>query len=272
MNEKINNTDEMFQNSVEVPKKKIGGLIGPAGKRIHALKEATRTAIKIGADNFALIKGTDKNGVEEAVNLVKAFSDGPIAGHCYPGRIVDVAQFGAFINLLYYKQGETEGLHFPEEAEEENEYNVFYCKGLVHRTEINDSINDQNPEDFKNYIEIGQLVWVMVLEHDKELDKTKLSMKCVDQNSGEVNPDFDLDEYNSNSGGGYRKRSPAPRRFGPRTGAFNSRDYNSEGGGNGRQRSYKGGGGNDRREDKRSSRTSYDGREARLNGGKRGGF
>jgi polyribonucleotide nucleotidyltransferase len=83
----------------------IGALIGPGGKNIRALQEATKTDVSVEDDGTVTICGPDKVGVEEAYNRVEALSEGVKVGKVYKGRVVAITDFGAFIELVPGREG-----------------------------------------------------------------------------------------------------------------------------------------------------------------------
>ena len=86
--------------TVKVPIDKIGAIIGPGGKNIRALQEETGTKIDIDDDGTVYISATD--GVAEAAarERIEALTETPQVGHIYTGKVVRVADFGAFVQIL----------------------------------------------------------------------------------------------------------------------------------------------------------------------------
>ncbi|HXF86056.1 MAG TPA: polyribonucleotide nucleotidyltransferase [Anaerolineales bacterium] len=86
--------------TVKIPVDKIGGLIGPGGKNIRALQEETGTKIDIQEDGTVYIASTDSAGAQVAKERIEAFSESAVIGNIYTGKVVRVADFGAFVEIL----------------------------------------------------------------------------------------------------------------------------------------------------------------------------
>lgn len=106
--------------------------------------------------------------------------DSPIVGKIYEGYVTNVKNFGAFVTLEGVK-GKVDGklsTQFPRDTSN------FYI-GLVHVSAIREGSRVEHPEDV---LQNNQPVKVKVMKIDN--GKISLSMKVVDQNSGE---DLDRD-------------------------------------------------------------------------------
>jgi polyribonucleotide nucleotidyltransferase len=85
---------------VKVPVEKIGAIIGPGGKNIRALQEETNTKIDIDDDGTVYIAATDGAGEAAARERIEALTETPQLGRIYTGKVVRVADFGAFVEIL----------------------------------------------------------------------------------------------------------------------------------------------------------------------------
>ncbi len=85
---------------VKVPIEKIGAIIGPGGKNIRALQEETNTKIDIDDDGTVYIAATDGTGEAAARERIEALTETPQLGRIYTGKVVRVADFGAFVEIL----------------------------------------------------------------------------------------------------------------------------------------------------------------------------
>ena len=79
---------------------KIGAIIGPGGKMIRALQEETNTKIDIGEDGTVFIAATDQENEMIARDKIAALVETPEVGRIYTGKVVRVADFGAFVEIL----------------------------------------------------------------------------------------------------------------------------------------------------------------------------
>ncbi|MCP3898356.1 MAG: polyribonucleotide nucleotidyltransferase [Desulfobacteraceae bacterium] len=98
---------------VEVKKDKIREIIGPGGKMIREIQASTNTSVEINDDGIVKIAGENEEEVAAAVKIVTDIAVDPEPGEIYDGKVVKIADFGAFVNI---KTG-TDGLvHISELA------------------------------------------------------------------------------------------------------------------------------------------------------------
>ncbi len=143
--------------TITVPKDKIREVIGTGGKVIREIVEKTGTKIDIEDDGTIKIAATDGTKIQQAVDIIKGITDEPEMNKIYKGKVVKTADFGAFVNFMPGKDG------------------------LVHISELADSRVGKTTD----VVQEGQEVRVMVVGFD-ERGKIKLSMKRVDQQTGEA--------------------------------------------------------------------------------------
>jgi polyribonucleotide nucleotidyltransferase len=96
--------------SFEVPIDKIGEIIGPKGKVINAMQAETGADISVDDDGMVgtvSIGATDLGAVAEAERQIRLILNPPTAevGQVYPGRVVNITKFGAFVNILPGRDG-----------------------------------------------------------------------------------------------------------------------------------------------------------------------
>lgn len=110
MNSTISNTNELAPtvpriHQMVIPKDKIAVLIGPGGKNIKGIIEATGATIDIEDDGRVSIfcKGLDV--LEDTIKLVNGYVKDVEVGEVYLGRVVNIAKFGAFMEILPGKEG-----------------------------------------------------------------------------------------------------------------------------------------------------------------------
>ncbi|MBI9050980.1 MAG: polyribonucleotide nucleotidyltransferase [Anaerolineaceae bacterium] len=85
---------------MKVAVEKIGAIIGPGGKMIRALQEETKTRIDIGDDGTVFIAATDGDSEKLAREKIAALIETAEVGRIYTGKVVRVADFGAFVEIL----------------------------------------------------------------------------------------------------------------------------------------------------------------------------
>ena len=86
--------------TVKIPVDKIGALIGPGGKNIRSLQEETGTKIDIEEDGTVYIASTDGEGAKIAQERVESLGESAVVGNIYTGKVVRIADFGAFVEIL----------------------------------------------------------------------------------------------------------------------------------------------------------------------------
>ncbi|HEY3143434.1 MAG TPA: polyribonucleotide nucleotidyltransferase [Acidimicrobiales bacterium] len=96
--------------SFEIPLDKIGEVIGPKGKVINAITAETGADVSVDDDGMVgtvTVGSTDKGAVEEARRQIQLILNPPTAevGQVYPGRVVNITKFGAFVNILPGRDG-----------------------------------------------------------------------------------------------------------------------------------------------------------------------
>ena len=96
--------------SMEIPIDKIGEVIGPKGKVINTLQQETGADIAVDDDGVVgtvVIGAKDGRAVEEARRRIALILDPPTpeVGVVYPGRVVNIAKFGAFISIIPGRDG-----------------------------------------------------------------------------------------------------------------------------------------------------------------------
>jgi polyribonucleotide nucleotidyltransferase len=141
---------------IKVPVDKIRDIIGTGGKIIREIVEKTGAKINIEDDGTVKIAASEQDKIDAAKNWISSIVSEPEPGMIYTGKVVKVVDFGAFVNFFGAKDG------------------------LVHVSQMAME-RVANPADV---VSEGQEVKVKFLGMD-ERGKTKLSMKVVDQETGE---------------------------------------------------------------------------------------
>jgi len=86
---------------IQIPKEKIGELIGPGGKTINGILGATNNevTINIEEDGTVFISGFQENLINEALQLVKAVVREYEVGEIVEGVVSKILDFGAIVDL-----------------------------------------------------------------------------------------------------------------------------------------------------------------------------
>jgi polyribonucleotide nucleotidyltransferase len=200
--------------TMQVPKDKIREVIGTGGKVIREIVATTGAKVDIEDDGTVKISSSDPAQIEAARKWIEGITQEPEVGKIYTGKVVNMVDFGAFVNFMGGKDG------------------------LVHISEI----KNERVAKVSDVLTEGQEVKVKVLEIDNR-GKVRLSMRVVDQETGEELEDTRPPREPREGGEGRGDRGPRGDRGdrGERGG-----DRRREGGRGGRDRGDRGGDRGDR--------------------------
>jgi len=99
---------------IQIPQEKIGSLIGPGGKNIKQIIEQTQTKIEIDDTGKVFISADDEDMINNAVERIEMHTKDIEEGKIYKGKVIKIADYGAFVELL---PGKTGLLHISQVAE-----------------------------------------------------------------------------------------------------------------------------------------------------------
>ena len=147
--------------TLSINKEKIRDVIGPGGKIIREICEATGAKIDIDDNGTIKVAAVDNDAGQAAIDWIKSIVAEPELGVIYNGKVVKTVDFGAFVNFL----GPRDGLvHISE-----------LLPGRVNKT--------------TDVVKVDDEVKVKVIGFD-DRGKVKLSMRLVDQETGaDLEPD-----------------------------------------------------------------------------------
>ncbi len=86
--------------TLKIDKEKIGALIGPGGKNIRGIVDETGCKINVEDDGTVKVYSNDAEAMARAVEKVEELTAVPELGKTYRGRVVKIAEFGAFVNIF----------------------------------------------------------------------------------------------------------------------------------------------------------------------------
>jgi polyribonucleotide nucleotidyltransferase len=86
--------------AIQIPKAKIGELIGPGGKNVRAIQESTGVDINIEEDGTVQVASSDAAAAEKALAMIRAQMEEPELGRIYKGVVKRVEPYGAFVEIL----------------------------------------------------------------------------------------------------------------------------------------------------------------------------
>src|SRR5262249_45408770 len=141
---------------ITIPKDKIREVIGSGGKVIREICEVTGAKIDIEDDGTIKVAAVDGKASQAAIDWIRGIVAGPEMCVLYSGKVVTGVDVGAFANFLGSRDG------------------------LVHISEL----APQRVKTVGDVVKVGDLVKVKVIGMD-DRGKVKLSMKAVDQATGE---------------------------------------------------------------------------------------
>ncbi len=136
-------------HTLQIPTDKIRDLIGPGGKVIRGIIDATGVKIDVDDSGRVNVASSDANGLARAIQMISDLTAVPEPGKTYLGKVVRIAEFGAFVEI------------FPG------------TDGLLHVSEI----ADHRVKDVKDELREGDQILVKVLAI--EGNRIKLSRKAV---------------------------------------------------------------------------------------------
>ena len=136
-------------HTIQIPTDKIRDLIGPGGKVIRGIIDATGVKIDVDDSGRVNVASSDADGLARAIQMITDLTAVPEIGKIYLGKVVRLAEFGAFVEI------------FPG------------TDGLLHVSEI----AEHRVKEVKDELREGDQILVKVLAI--EGNRIKLSRKAV---------------------------------------------------------------------------------------------
>ncbi|HWQ83639.1 MAG TPA: polyribonucleotide nucleotidyltransferase [Anaerolineales bacterium] len=136
--------------TVKIPVDKIGAIIGPGGKMIRSIQEETGAKIDVNEDGLVFIATSDGESARMARERIESLTDSAVIGRIYTGKVVRIADFGAFVEIL------------PN------------TDGLVHISQL----DTERVESVEDVVRMGDEITVMVTDIDGG-GKIRLSRQAV---------------------------------------------------------------------------------------------
>ena len=93
--------------TIELPKDKIGEVIGPKGKNIRKIEEDTGVTVEIDDDGVLTLGSTGDGNMEEAKIIIDNIINPPEVevGVDYEGEVVSITSYGAFVSIFPGRDG-----------------------------------------------------------------------------------------------------------------------------------------------------------------------
>ncbi len=136
--------------AIHINPEKIGAVIGPQGKVIKGIVEATGCQIDIEDDGTIHIFSTDGEAANRAIEQIKSITAEVEVGKIYRGKVVGIKEFGAFVEIMPDRDG------------------------LLHISEI----ADHRVNKVEDVLKLGDEAWVKVLGID-DRGRVKLSRRAA---------------------------------------------------------------------------------------------
>lgn len=137
-----------------IDKEFIGAIIGPGGKIIQDIQKTTNTTVvieEVGEKGHIEIVSPDKASIEAAKDRIKSIIAVPEVGETYMGKVTNITNFGAFVEIMPGKEG------------------------LLHISEI----DWKHIKDVTTVLNPGDQVKVKLIAVDERSGKLKLSRKVL---------------------------------------------------------------------------------------------
>ncbi|HWX53884.1 MAG TPA: polyribonucleotide nucleotidyltransferase [Verrucomicrobiae bacterium] len=135
--------------TLQIPTDKIRDLIGPGGKMIRSIIDQTGVKIDVDDTGKVNVASSDGPSAQKAIQMINDLTAVPEVGKTYLGKVVRLAEFGAFVEI------------FPG------------TDGLLHISEI----AEHRVKEVKDELKEGDQVLVKVLA--MEGNRIKLSRKAI---------------------------------------------------------------------------------------------
>jgi polyribonucleotide nucleotidyltransferase len=197
--------------TIQIDKSKIRDVIGTGGKVIREIVAETGAKVDIDDEGVIKISSSNVDEIEAAKKWILGIVEEAEVGKIYNGKVVNIVDFGAFVNFMGGKDG------------------------LVHVSEM----RNERVEKPTDVVSEGMEVKVKVLEIDPR-GKVRLSMRVVDQETGEeledTRPPREPREPREGGREGGRGGDRGGDRRGPRGGGGRGGDRGGDRGGRGGDR------------------------------------
>ena len=136
--------------TIKVPSNKVKEVIGKGGFNVRSIQTDTNCQIDIEDDGTVKILASSQLSADAAIKRINDLLVEVEVGHDYDGKVVRIADFGAFVNILPGRDG------------------------LVHISQI----TQERVENVADYLQVGDTVRVRVLDIDNT-GRIRLSIKAI---------------------------------------------------------------------------------------------
>ena len=141
--------------TIMIPVDKIRDVIGPGGKVIRGIVAESGAKIDVSDDGRVEIASVDEAAAQKALSIISRIVEVPEVGKVYPGKVVKIMDFGAFVQILPGTDG------------------------LLHISQI----SEHRVKKVEEVLSEGEEIMVKVIDIDKS-GKIRLSRKEVLESEG----------------------------------------------------------------------------------------
>ena len=135
---------------IQIPREKIGAVIGPGGKMVRSIIEETKCTVDVEDDGSVFVGSTNEENARKAIAIIEGLTSEAVIGQIYTGRVTRTVDFGAFVEIMPGKEG------------------------LVRIGEL----ADYRVPSVEDVVQVGDEIKVMVMEIDN-LGRINLSRRAV---------------------------------------------------------------------------------------------
>ncbi len=135
---------------MRIDPEKIGAVIGPGGKTIRSIIEASGAEIDVEDDGSVYITTPNAEGARIAIRMIEQLAREPKVGDVYLGKVVRIMPYGAFVNILPNRDG------------------------MVHISEL----DENRVARVEDVVQVGDEINVMITQIDPD-GKISLSRRAV---------------------------------------------------------------------------------------------
>lgn len=144
--------------TVKINREKIRDLIGPGGKVIREICETTGAKIDISEEGVVEVSAASDKNLQAALARINAIAMDLEVGMIFKGKVGRILEFGAIVNFMGDRSG------------------------MVHISQL----VQERVKTVQDVVKEGDEVYVQIIEIEERGGKIKLSMKTLDQTTGEA--------------------------------------------------------------------------------------
>jgi polyribonucleotide nucleotidyltransferase len=90
---------------LQIPREKIGVIIGPGGKMVRSIIEETKCTVDVEDDGSVYVGSTNEENARKAIAIIEGLTQEAVVGQKYTGRVTRTVDFGAFVEIMPGKEG-----------------------------------------------------------------------------------------------------------------------------------------------------------------------